>query len=194
MDQNERQIIDDLFDRLRRAEEQAEPGDADAEALIARHVARQPAAPYYMAQAIVVQQEALGRAQAKIQELERGLAERRSGGFLSGLFGDEEASTSGAPASGERSSGDFGRRAQRAGGGGFLAGAMQTALGVAGGFLIADAIAGLLSPDEGAAAAAAEAGAHDAALAEEDVRFSQEDPDASREGSGDFDLGGFDEV
>jgi hypothetical protein len=69
---------------------------------------------------------------------------------------------------------------------------MQTALGVAGGFLIADAIAGLLSPDEGGAAA--EAGAHDAALAGEDVRFSQEDPDASQEGSGDFDLGGFDEL
>jgi uncharacterized protein len=193
MDQNERHIIDDLFDRLRKAEEQAEPRDPDADALIARHVARQPAAPYYMAQAIVVQQEALGRAQTKIQELERGLAERRSGGFLSGLFGDEEASTSGAPASGERSSGGFGRRSQPAGGGGFLAGAMQTALGVAGGFLIADALAGLLAPDEGAAAAA-EAGAHDAALAEEDVRFSQEDPDASREGSEDFDLGGFDEI
>jgi hypothetical protein len=193
MDQNERQIIDDLFDRLGRAEEQVEPRDPDAEALIARHVARQPAAPYYMAQAIVVQQEALGRAQAKIQELERRLAERRSGGFLSGLFGDEEASTSAASARGDRSSGGFGRRSQPAGGGGFLGGAMQTALGVAGGFLIADAIAGLLSPNEGAAAAA-EAGTHDAALAEEDVRFSQEDPDASGEGSGDFDLGGFDEL
>src|SRR5918995_6653262 len=121
-----------------------------------------------MAQAIVVQQEALGRAQTKIQELERRLAERRSGGFFSGLSGGEEAATSGAPARGERSSGGFGRYHQPAPGGGFLAGATQTALGVAGGFLIADAIAGLLSPDEGAVAAP-EAGVHDAALAEEDV-------------------------
>jgi hypothetical protein len=193
MDYNERQIIDDLFDRLRKAEEQTEPRDPDAEALIAGHVARQPAAPYYMAQAIVVQQEALGRAQAKIQELERRIAERRSGGFLSGLFGGEEAATSGAPARGERSSGGFGRYHQPAPGGGFLAGAMQTALGVAGGFLIADAITGLLSPDEGAAVAP-EAGAHDAALAEEDARSSQEDPDTSGEDSGDFDFGSFDEV
>jgi hypothetical protein len=193
MDQNERHMIDDLFDRLRKADEQAEPRDPDAEALIARHVARQPAASYYMAQTIVVQQEALGRAQTKFQELERRLAERRSGGFLSGLFGGEEAATSGAPARGERTPGAFGRYHQPAPGGGFFAGAMQTALGVAGGFLIADAIAGLLSPAEGAAAAP-EAGAHDAALAEEDVRSPQEDPDASGEASGDLDFGGFDEL
>ena len=72
MDQNERRIIDDLFERLRKAEEQAGPRDPDAEALIGRHAAAQPAAPYYMAQAIVVQQEALARAQARIQELEAG--------------------------------------------------------------------------------------------------------------------------
>jgi hypothetical protein len=193
MDQNERQIIDDLFDRLGKAEEQAGARDPDAEALIARHVAAQPAAPYYMAQAIVVQQEALGRAQTRIQELERQLAERRSGGFLSGLFGGEDAPSSATPASGERSHGGFGRYPQPAAGG-FLAGAMQTALGVAGGFLIADAISGLLSPDE-AAAAAPEAGAHDAALAEEDVPFSPVDPDASGQDSGeDFDFGGFDEL
>jgi hypothetical protein len=192
MDRNERDIIDDLFERLSKAEAQAEPRDPDAEALIARHVARQPAAPYYMAQAIVVQQEALGRAQSRIQELERKLAERRSGGFLSGLFGGEEASTSAAPARGEQSPGGFARYRQPAAGG-FLAGAMQTALGVAGGFLIADAITGLLAPDQ-AAAAAPEAGAPDPALAEEDVPFSQEGPDSSSDDSGDFDFGGFDEL
>ena len=46
MDQNERRIIDDLFERLRKAEEQSGPRDPEAEALIARHVAAQPAAPY----------------------------------------------------------------------------------------------------------------------------------------------------
>ena len=61
MDQNERGIIDDLFDRLRRAEGQSGPRDPEAEALIAQHVAAQPPAPYYMAQAIVVQQEALAQ-------------------------------------------------------------------------------------------------------------------------------------
>ena len=74
MDQNERGIIDGLFERLRKAEDQAGPRDPDAEALIRRHTAAQPAAPYYMAQAIVVQQEALARAQARIQELARASA------------------------------------------------------------------------------------------------------------------------
>ena len=189
MDQNERRIIDDLFERLRKAEEQSGPRDAEAEALIARHVAGQPAAPYYMAQAIVVQQDALARAQARIEELERRLAERRSGGFLGGLFGDgEEAQVPAAPARRDQSSQGFGHY-QGAGRGGFLAGAMQTALGVAGGFLIADAIAGLLSPD-----AAAASTADDASPGEEEAS-SREDADLSgEEPGGDFDFGGFDEL
>jgi uncharacterized protein len=193
MDQNERRIIDDLFERLRKAEEQAGPRDPEAEALIARHVAAQPAAPYYMAQAIVVQQDALGRAQARIEDLERRLAERRPGGFLGGLFGaGEEADAAAAPAGSDQGSQGFGRY-QRAGGGGFLAGAMQTALGVAGGFLIADAISGLLSPDA-AAAAAPEAGAAAGTAPTEADPLSHEDAGLSEEDGGDFDFGGFDEL
>jgi uncharacterized protein len=186
MDQNERRIIDDLFERLRKAEEQSVPRDPEAEALIARHVAAQPAAPYYMAQAIVVQQDALARARATIEQLERQVAERRSGGFLGGLFGGgEEAQAPAAPARGDGSSGGSGRYQRAGGGGGFLAGAMQTALGVAGGFLIADALSGLLSPDD-AAAAAPEAGPDDASSTEQGL--SEEDT------GGDFDFGGFDEL
>jgi hypothetical protein len=188
MDQNERSIIDDLFERLRRAEAQSAPRDPEAEALLARHVAAQPAAPYYMAQAIVVQQDALARAQTRIQELERRLAERRSDGFLGALFGGEEAQTP-APASGDPRSGGFAQTA-RTGGGGFLAGAMQTALGVAGGFLIADAISGLLAPDDAAA------GTPEAAPppSPEDDPLASPDPDLSgEETSGDFDVGGFDD-
>jgi uncharacterized protein len=184
MDQNERGIIDDLFERLRRAEEQAGPRDPEAEALIARHVAAQPAAPYHMAQAIVVQQDAVARAQARIEELERRFAERRSGGFLGGLFGGgDEAQAPAAPARGDQGSGGFGRYQRAGGGGGFLAGAMQTALGVAGGFLIAEALSDLLSPDD-AAAAAPEAGPDDASSTEQGL--SEEDT------GGDF--GGFDEL
>jgi hypothetical protein len=188
LDQNERGIIDDLFDRLRRAEGQSGPRDPEAEALIARHVAAQPAAPYYMAQAIVVQQEALARAQSRVQELERQLAERGSGGFLGGLFGGQEAPSPAAPARVDRDSGDLGYYRRANAGGGFLAGAMQTALGVASGFLIADAISALFSPGD-AAAAAPEADPRAAAAAEdpssgEDPGFSEEDA------AGDFDFGG----
>ena len=188
MDQNERQIIDDLFERLRRAEGRAGPRDPDAEALIRRHTAAQPAAPYYMAQAIVVQQEALARAQARIQELER---RRTSGGFLTGLFGGGDETETPAPARGDQSLGGFRRHGRAGAGGGFLAGAMQTALGVAGGFLIADAISDLFAADEASAAAPEAAPEHDPALAEEDP-FGGEDPDLAGEaGGGDFDFDAF---
>jgi hypothetical protein len=188
MDQNERGIIDDLFDRLRRAEGQSEPREPEAEALIARHVAAQPAAPYYMAQAIVVQQEAFARAQSRVQELERQLAARGSGGFLGGLFGGQDAPSSAAPARADRAAGAVGDYRRAAAGGGFLAGAMQTALGVASGFLIADAISALLSPGD-AAAAAPEPDPHDAAATED--ASSGEDPGfAEEEAGGDFDFGG----
>jgi hypothetical protein len=42
--------------------------------------------------------------------------------------------------------------AQQTGGGGFLAGAAQTAMGVAGGLLLGNAIAGMFSGDEAQAA------------------------------------------
>ena len=69
---------------------------------------------------------------------------------------------------------------------------MQTALGVASGFLIADAISALFSPGE-AAAAAPEAYPHDAAATEEPS--SGEDPGLlEEEAGGDFEFGGFDEL
>jgi hypothetical protein len=191
MDQNERGIIDDLFDRLRRAEGQSEPRDPEAEALIARHVAAQPGAPYYMAQAIVVQQEALAWAQGRVQELERQLAERGSGGFLGGLFGGREAPSPAPPARADPGSGGFGDHRRAGAGGGFLAGAMQTALGVASGFLIADAISALWSPGD-AAADAPTVDPHAAAAT--DDPSPAEDPGLSEEEAGDFDFGGFDEL
>lgn len=158
MDQNERRIIDDLFARLGEAERRAAPRDAEALRLIQDHLGRQPAAPYYMAQAIVVQQEALANAQARLEQLERELAERPAGGgFLGGLFGGGESA---APRSPTRSHGGARQSLAPQGpwsrphgqGGGFLAGAAQTAMGVAGGMLVANALAGMLAPDQAQAA------------------------------------------
>ena len=150
MDQNERRIIDDLFTRLHEAERRAGPRDAEAERLIQGHLAHQPAAPYYMAQAIVVQQEALANAQARIEDLEREPPPRGGGGLRGGLGGGARA-----PGQARQRRSRFGQGpwsqpyAQR---GGFLAGAAQNAMGVAGGVLIANAIADLLGPDDAAAA------------------------------------------
>lgn len=181
MDRNERRIIDELFTKLREAEAGSGPRDPEAERLIAQHVDEQPAAPYYMAQAIVVQQDALAAAQARIQELEGQAAERPAGGFLSGLFGGGQAATrpSAPPsvATGmQQSRGPWGQRGQ----GGFLAGAMQTAMGVAGGVLVANAIAGLLAPNEAAAAEPPP----------EDLAGDQDLPEAEPDVGGDFDFGG----
>jgi uncharacterized protein len=152
MDQNERRIIEDLFDKLRRVEDEAPPRDPEAEELIRGRMAAQPGAPYHMAQAIVVQEHALEASQARVRELEREVAERPAGsGFLSGLFGGggEQRVRPGGAASGPHE--NFSRY-RHAGGGGFLGGAMQTALGVAGGVLIADAITDAFGGEEAVAA------------------------------------------
>jgi hypothetical protein len=153
MDQNERRIIDDLFAKLQRVDQQAPPRDPEAEALIRRHLAELPGAPYYMAQAIVVQEQALAATQARVEQLERELAARPAGGFLGGLFGGETPRPHGAPGGAHPAQGMPGAPA----GSGFMGGALQTALGVAGGVLIANALAGAFAPDAAAAASSPEA-------------------------------------
>ena len=59
MNANDRQAIEALFERLGEVERRSPPRDKEAEAFIGARIARQPAAPYYMAQTIVVQQQAL---------------------------------------------------------------------------------------------------------------------------------------
>ncbi len=87
MDSTERQVIDELFGKIRQAAGQSGPRDPEAEARIRQHVAQQPASPYYMAQAIIIQEQALAAANARIEQLERQLSDRPAGGFLGGLFG-----------------------------------------------------------------------------------------------------------
>lgn len=157
IDANDRQAIDDLFAKLVDAERQTGPRDAEAEALIRQKLAAQPAAPYYMAQTIVVQEYALRSAQERIEQLERELAERpATGGFLSGLFGGGRTQPAprppvGAPGYGQQP--PLQPNAPAPGrGGGFLAGAAQTAMGVAGGVLLGNLIAGMFTSNEAAAA------------------------------------------
>ncbi len=97
MHAEEKNLIDGLFSRLRDAESQSAPRESAAEALINGHIARQPAAPYYMAQAIIVQEQAIQQLDGRVKELEaqietlkrsqQSAPQQSSGGFLSGLFG-----------------------------------------------------------------------------------------------------------
>lgn len=75
MNDAERNLISDLFARVRSVE--TAQRDPEAEAYISDQVARQPHAPYAMAQTIVVQDQALQAAQARIAELEGQLADAR---------------------------------------------------------------------------------------------------------------------
>ena len=81
MDSQDRQAIENLFSRLAEVERQGAPRDSEAEAFIRDRVARQTAAPYLMAQTIVMQDLALREAERRIAELERGASTRQNEGL-----------------------------------------------------------------------------------------------------------------
>ncbi|MGD9839801.1 MAG: DUF2076 domain-containing protein [Afipia sp.] len=84
MTPQERQLVDDLFDRLSRVENA--PREPDAEAAIMQGLRRAPNAVYALVQTVLVQDEALKHAEARIQELEGGAQpQQQSGGFLDSM-------------------------------------------------------------------------------------------------------------
>ena len=85
MNAQERQMIDELFDRLSKLE--AAPRDAEAEAAIRDGLRRAPNAVYPLVQTVLLQDEALKRANARIEELEAGTQGQtaQSGGFLDSM-------------------------------------------------------------------------------------------------------------
>lgn len=156
----EHRLIEGLFSRLKQAESQTGPRDAAAEQLIKEHLQQQPGAPYYMAQAILIQEAAMKKMNDRITELENRLAQQQqqqqpqqqsSGGFLSSLFGG--GSRQQAPAQQQPQQQAWNNAPQQpqynnapaapARGTGFLGGALQTAVGVAGGVVMADMLTSL---------------------------------------------------
>jgi hypothetical protein len=84
MNPQERQLVDDLFDRLSKLESASR--DPDAIAAISQGLRRAPNAIYALVQTTLLQDEALKRANARIQELEGGEPEQQqSGGFLDSM-------------------------------------------------------------------------------------------------------------
>lgn len=86
MTPQERQMIDDLFSRLAALENA--PRDAEAERAIIDGLRRAPNAAYALVQTVLLQDEALKRANAHIEELEahaRGQAAPASGSFLDSM-------------------------------------------------------------------------------------------------------------
>jgi hypothetical protein len=240
MDTRDREAIETLFSKLGEVERQAGPRDAEAERFIADSLGRQPGAPYYMAQTIVMQDLALANQQKRIEELERATqggaspieAEEREpeGGMLSRILGSGSRPRSvpsvggaspGAARPGSAWGGAAGQSLNNApsaqgaaqqgrgfgggmGGGGFLAGAAQTAMGVAGGLLLGNALGSLFSGGDEAKAAdatpAAEPADTAADTADQGTADQGQEPelqDASADDGGWFggdDGGGFDEI
>jgi uncharacterized protein len=85
MTPQERQLIDDLFDRLAKVE--SAPRDPEAMSAIMQGVRNAPNALYPLVQTVLLQDEALRRAAARIQELEQAHApeQSQSGGFLDSM-------------------------------------------------------------------------------------------------------------
>jgi uncharacterized protein len=85
MTPQERQMIDELFDRLSKLE--SAPRDPDAIAAISEGLRKAPNAVYALVQTVLVQDEALKRANSRIQELEAASAgeQHQSGGFLDSM-------------------------------------------------------------------------------------------------------------
>lgn len=158
MQTRERQLIQDLFDRLRSAEGQRR--DPEVEHLIADELRRAPHATYAMAQTIIAQNEALETAARRIEQLENGGNYAEDEEFETPQRGAMGAPNP-APGLGRRGSvPSFGRGAapqQGAQGGGFLANAGQIAMGVAGGMLLTEAAKSLFSSGSEAQAATSDA-------------------------------------
>lgn len=171
MNSEEQTLIDGLFSKLKSAEAASAPRDSQAEARIKEHLSQQPAAPYYMTQAILVQEVAVNKLNQQIRDLQAQLQQARaqaqpapaqSGGFLSSIFGGGSSQPQ-APAPQPSSGGwrdgpanpppqaNYAAPApqQQAAapaapfGSGFLGGALKTAAGVAGGVMLAEGISSL---------------------------------------------------
>ena len=168
MNNQEREIISDIFQRLEQVADQ--PRDPETERFIADKLRQQPYAPYAMAQAIYVQEQALMNLQRRVEQLEAEVEEarsrpRQSGGLLGSLFGGGErerptgprfaqqsgqggpwgSGPQGGPWGGQGQPGMMGGQpgafgAPQRGGSGFLGTAMATAAGVAGGMMLGNAL------------------------------------------------------
>ena len=154
MQSEERELITGLFGRLQPFESQ--PRDGEAEALIKDLVARQPAAPYLLAQTVLVQEQALKAAQERIAELEaKGGGTSAASGFLGSAPKIGPWGAPAAPAAprasvpSTRSPLQAAVNPQQGGGGGFLRTAMATAAGVAGGALLFEGIRNLMGNNPG---------------------------------------------
>jgi uncharacterized protein len=215
MTPQERQRVAELFDRLAQLENT--PRERDAEAAIAEGLRQAPNAPYALVQTVLIQEEALELANARIRELEEseGSIAARQAGFLDAMreafSGQPRAPRASVPTTrrtGEPRSGEpmgappgFQQNAARGAqaqsqpaigrGGSFLGQAASIAAGVVVGSMVVDALRGQFGGDK---ATAAESGAREQQASNE-TESAQSDADqyetADAGDAGDFGGGDF---
>jgi len=174
MTPQEQQLVEDLFDRLAQVENM--PRDPQAERLIAQGLGSAPHALYALTQTALIQDEALKRANARIEELQAQLdgtaaADEQRGSFLDSMReavlgprttarGSVPSVRSGAPQDGYGPQGQppdyppsmppgYAGGPAFGGGGSFLGSAASTAAGVIGGALMLNAIRGMFGHNGG---------------------------------------------
>ena len=97
MSPEERQLLQGVFDRMRN--NAAAQRDPEADRLIADNVRQQPYSPYFLTQAVIVQEQALQAANQHIENLEQQVQQGgqpqqgQGGGFLSSIFGGGAAAS-----------------------------------------------------------------------------------------------------
>ena len=150
MTPQERQMVDDLFDRLARLE--TAPRDAAAERAIADGLASAPHAIYPLVQTVLVQDEALKRADARIRELSGEGSGEPTGSFLDSMrqaltgrasVPSVNPNTSVEPDPRWNRGGTVGAAAGPSPGGSFLGTAAASAAGVIGGALLLNSISSM---------------------------------------------------
>ncbi len=155
MNSQDRQAIEQLFARLEEVERQSPPRDPEAERFIQQRMARQPGSAYYMAQSIVALEQALTDANQRLEEAER---QGSRGSLMPKRFDPYEDEGEAAQPHGRGSvpsvgpAGAYRQQQAEGAGGGFLAGAFQTALGVTGGMLLGNAIGSIFGSGKAQAA------------------------------------------
>lgn len=164
MTPQERQLVESLFDRLAKLENA--PRDTDAERAIVDGLRRAPNAVYPLVQTVLVQDEALKRADARIRELTgEDVDAPASGGFLDNMrqaLTGRSAATSvpsvhpaapGGPDPRWNNGGAFAPAAPTtvAQGGSFLGTAAASAAGVIGGALLLNSISSMFGHHGGSA-------------------------------------------
>ncbi|CAL4320443.1 DUF2076 domain-containing protein [Buchnera aphidicola] len=167
MEQKEKILIENLFERLENVEKKTSVRDSLAEKLIQELLTKQQNAPYYMTQIILVQEEAIKKLNERNNQLESEVSlmkekenKNNSTSFLSGLFGSGNVTSppnniknAWGNTSGKLDynslpinnipTGNISTPSSSSSIGSFLGSALQTATGVAGGMIMGNMLMNL---------------------------------------------------